>query len=208
MEKLDFLTKLLVRKGMSLNQAITFKNMFASFLFLVFALYIAFGYIAGRALEKTAPENTAAVSEQDEVTPDKRIELPREEEAPAQEEHSFRSIARKAGIFMMRLMFFVLLAATCFFLYEINILWVFLVPYGLICIYMAFRPNDIVTTMFGSGSFRIMLGIGIAMVVSGGILSYPQRKREKLEKELSGKESRGKNGSGGNRGSDRSDFIL
>lgn len=202
MEKLDFLTKLLTRKGMTLNEAITFKNIFASFMALVLALYIAFGYITLRAVEKTAPKNTPAASEQDEVTMDKRIETPREEEAPQQEEPSFRSMARKAGIFMMQLMFFVLLAATCFFLYETNILWVFLVPYGLICIYMAFRPNDIVTTMFGSGSFRIMLGIGITMIISGGILSYPQRKREKLEKELSSKSNSGKKGSGGNR------FIL
>ena len=36
MEKLDFLTKLLMRKGMSLNDSITFKNIFASFMLLVF----------------------------------------------------------------------------------------------------------------------------------------------------------------------------
>ncbi len=200
MEKLDFLTKLLTRKGMTLNEAITFKNIFASFMALVLALYIAFGYITLRAVEKTAPKNTPAASEQDEVTMDKRIETPREEEAPQQEEPSFRSMARKAGIFMMQLMFFVLLAATCFFLYETNILWVFLVPYGLICIYMAFRPNDIVTTLFGFESFRIMLGIGIAMAVSGGVLSFPQRRREKLEKQLSSEErARNKNKPGGNR---------
>jgi hypothetical protein len=46
------------------------------------------------------------------------------------------------------------------------------------------------------------------MTVSGGVLSFPQRKREKLEKQLSSKESRGKNGSGGNRGAGGSDFIL
>lgn len=208
MEKLDFLTKLLMRKGMSLNDSITFKNIFASFMLLVFVLYIAFGYIAVRVtLKKTALESPAAVSEQDELPMDQRIE-PLQEEAPQQEEGSFRSIARKAGSFMLRLMFFVILALTCFILYEANILWIFLPLYGLICIYMAFRPNDFVTTLLGFASFRIMLGTGIAMTVSGGVLSFPQRKREKLEKQLSSKESRSKNGSGGNRGSGGSDFIL
>ena len=197
MGKLDFLTKLLTRKGMSLNEAITFKNIFASFMALVLALYIAFGYIALRAVEKTAPEDTSAASAQDEETMDKRIEPLQQEAAPQQEAPSFRSIARKAGTFMLWFMFFVILAATCFFLYEANILWLFLLLYGIICFFISFREFD-----SGSGWFRILIGAGIAMMTSGGIIAIPQRRREKLEKELSSKSKGGKKGSGGNR------FIL
>ena len=197
MEKLDYLTKLLVRKGMSLNSAISFKNTFAAFMCFIFVLYIALGNVAIRSLEDSAPKNATA-SEQDELTLEERMQTLRQEEAPQPEEDTFRSFARKAGILLIRIMFFVLLALTIFLNYEANILYLWFLLYGPICLILAFQAFD-----FGSTWSWIMLVIGLAMTISGGVMLRPLRRRAKLEKELS---SNGK-GNGKNK-SDRNQFIL